>query len=169
MVGDRLVCIRNDRLKKIFNGGLFDVIRAQPHPDKGDCVRLTLASEDFPTRSALTVTVREEFFTGGSEDIDWRELRGQQQFNYGYALTVHKAQGSQWNDVVLFDESRVFGDDRQRWLYTGITRARSKVYLVGSLDAYAMAIKNNEQQARRTHLQTRLRKACAATALSNGP
>jgi exodeoxyribonuclease-5 len=130
MVGDRLVCIRNDRLKKIFNGGLFDVIRAQPHPDKGDCVRLTLASEDFPTRSALTVTVREEFFTGGSEDIDWRELRGQQQFNYGYALTVHKAQGSQWNDVVLFDESRVFGDDRQRWLYTGITRASDRITIV---------------------------------------
>lgn len=130
MTGDRLVCIRNDRTKKIFNGGLFDVVRSQPHPDRSDCVRLTIASEDFPTRSALTVTVREEFFTGGAEDIDWRELRGQQQFNYGYALTVHKAQGSQWNDVVLFDESRVFREDRQRWLYTGITRASERITIV---------------------------------------
>ncbi len=40
----------------------------------------------------------------------------------------------------------------------GITRARAKVYLVGSLDAYAMAVKNNEQEVRRTHLPTRLRK-----------
>jgi exodeoxyribonuclease V alpha subunit len=44
-------------------------------------------------------------------------------------------------------------------VYTGITRARQKVYIVGSLDAYAMAIKNNEQQVRMTHLSTRLRKA----------
>ncbi len=128
--GDRVVCIRNDRTKKIFNGGLFDVVRSQAHPEKGDCMRLTLASEDFPTRSALTVTVREEFFSGGSEEIDWKELRGQQQFNYGYALTVHKAQGSQWNDVVLFDESRVFREDRMRWLYTGITRASERITVV---------------------------------------
>lgn len=47
-------------------------------------------------------------------------------------------------------------------MYTGITRARQKVYLVGSLDAYAMAIKNNEQQIRRTHLRARLRQAVAA-------
>jgi hypothetical protein len=38
-------------------------------------------------------------------------------------LTVHKAQGSQWDDVVLFDESFAFPDNRERWLYTGITRA----------------------------------------------
>ena len=130
MPGDRIVCIRNDRTKKIFNGGLFDVVRSSLHPDKDDCVRLTITSEDFPTRSALTVTVREEFFLGGAEDIDWRELRRQQQFNYGYALTVHRAQGSQWNDVVLFDESRVFGEDRQRWLYTGITRASEQITIV---------------------------------------
>ena len=33
-------------------------------------------------------------------------------FDYGYALTVHKAQGSQWNSVVLFDESAAFREDR---------------------------------------------------------
>jgi len=38
-------------------------------------------------------------------------------------LTVHKSQGSQWDDVVLFDESFAFQDSRARWLYTGITRS----------------------------------------------
>ena len=42
-------------------------------------------------------------------------------------------------------------------VYTGITRARSKVYLVGSTDAYAMAVRNNKTEVRRTHLQARLR------------
>lgn len=128
--GDRLVCIRNDRSKQIFNGGLFEVLRRKASGSKPNCVRLSLTSEDFPTRAAIDVTVREEFFTGGAENIDWKELRRQQQFNYGYALTVHKAQGSQWANVVLFDESRVFGEDRWRWLYTGLTRASESVTVV---------------------------------------
>ena len=128
--GDRLVCIRNDRKKQIFNGGLFEVLDRRLNDRKADQVRLRLTSEDFPTRRAVSVKVREEFFLGGAEDIDWRELRGLQQFNYGYALTVHKAQGSQWNDIVLFDESRVFGEDRWRWLYTALTRASQTVTVV---------------------------------------
>jgi exodeoxyribonuclease-5 len=45
-------------------------------------------------------------------------------------LTVHKAQGSQWDDVVLFDESGAFGESRQRWLYTGVTRAAQRLTVV---------------------------------------
>ena len=48
----------------------------------------------------------------------------------GAAVTIHKAQGSQWDDVYLFDESYVFREDRQRWLYTGITRAAEKITVV---------------------------------------
>ena len=44
-----------------------------------------------------------------------------------YVLTVHKSQGSQWDDVVLFDESFAFQDSRARWLYTGITRAAKRL------------------------------------------
>ena len=51
-------------------------------------------------------------------------------FDYGYALTVHKAQGSQWDSVVLFDESWAFRDNRARWLYTGITRAAERLTIV---------------------------------------
>jgi ATP-dependent exoDNAse (exonuclease V) alpha subunit len=45
-------------------------------------------------------------------------------------LTVHKAQGSQWDDVVLFDESGAFPDNRERWLYTGVTRAAKRLTVV---------------------------------------
>jgi exodeoxyribonuclease-5 len=43
---------------------------------------------------------------------------------------VHKAQGSQWDDVVLFDESFAFPEHRARWLYTGITRAAKRLTIV---------------------------------------
>jgi hypothetical protein len=52
------------------------------------------------------------------------------EFTFGYCLTVHKAQGSQWDNVYLFDESYVFREDRQRWLYTGVTRASEKITVV---------------------------------------
>ena len=49
-------------------------------------------------------------------------------------------------------------------VYTGITRARTKVYLVGSVDAYAMAVNNHNTEVRRTHLPTRLRQALGSKA-----
>ena len=74
--------------------------------------------------------MREEFFEGRGNEVPWKELNGLQQFDYGYALTVHKAQGSQWDSVCLFDESGNFSTDRARWLYTGLTRAAEKITVV---------------------------------------
>jgi exodeoxyribonuclease-5 len=45
-------------------------------------------------------------------------------------MTTHKAQGSQWNDVTVFDESFCFREDRHKWLYTAITRAAQRVTVV---------------------------------------
>ena len=54
-----------------------------------------------------------------------------QEFGYGNALTVHKAQGSQWPSVVVFDESHVFKyRERAKWAYTAVTRAAEKLALV---------------------------------------
>lgn len=50
--------------------------------------------------------------------------------DFGYVLTVHKSQGSQWDDVVVHDESAVFRDAAARWLYTGITRSSDKLTVV---------------------------------------
>jgi exodeoxyribonuclease-5 len=131
-IGDRLVCLRNDKTLGIFNGGLFKVESGlmSPPKDHPDCIRFEVSSEDFQKRAAIEVVVRREFFTGTAEDIPWQELRGTQQFDFGYALTVHKAQGSQWRDVILYDESGTFRDDARRWLYTGLTRASDRVTLV---------------------------------------
>lgn len=127
--GDRLVCLRNDKTCGIFNGGLFtvlDVVEKRRSP----AFTMMLASDDFPNREAIKVKVRREMFTGGFEDLDREQLRGTQQFDYGYALTCHKAQGSQWPDVIVYDESRAFREDAGRWLYTAITRASDQITVV---------------------------------------
>ncbi len=55
-------------------------------------------------------------------------------FDFGYALTVHKAQGSQAKTVILFEERFEKADDNawKRWLYTAVTRARENLYIIGS-------------------------------------
>lgn len=51
-------------------------------------------------------------------------------FEYGYCISCHKAQGSEFDDVVVFDESYAFKEDRNRWLYTAITRARRRLIIL---------------------------------------
>ena len=51
-------------------------------------------------------------------------------FEYAYAITCHKAQGSEFDYVIVFDESWAFGEERRRWLYTAVTRAKEKLIIV---------------------------------------
>lgn len=133
VVDDQLVCLKNDRNKGIFNGGLWRVVellkRRKGHLND-HCIRMHVSSLDFESTEPVEIKVRKEFFEGAGNEIPWRELNGTQQFDYGYALTVHKAQGSQWETVCLFDESSNFQSDRARWLYTGISRAAEKLTVV---------------------------------------
>jgi len=75
----------------------------------GRFLKLRLNPDEGFAGKGVKVSVRPECFTGRIEDFDWPNRKKYDEFDYGYVLTVHKAQGSQWDDVVLFDESfRVF-------------------------------------------------------------
>ncbi|XAI95928.1 ATP-dependent RecD-like DNA helicase [Microcystis phage Mwe-JY26] len=50
--------------------------------------------------------------------------------DWGWAITCHKSQGSQWDEVVVHDESGMFRDDAARWLYTAVTRAAKRLTVV---------------------------------------
>jgi exodeoxyribonuclease-5 len=52
--------------------------------------------------------------------------------DFGYAITVHKFQGSEAKKVVIFQEKNYYWDEEymKRWLYTGITRAKEKIFLI---------------------------------------
>lgn len=51
-------------------------------------------------------------------------------FEYGYCISCHKAQGSEFDNAVVFDESYAFKEDASRWLYTAVTRAKKKLILI---------------------------------------
>lgn len=53
------------------------------------------------------------------------------EFDYGYAITTHRAQGSQWDKVLVIEENFPFkAEEHKRWLYTACTRAAEKLVLV---------------------------------------
>jgi exodeoxyribonuclease-5 len=97
--------------------------------DKFGCLSIEATSLD-EVRDPLTLEVAEEFFVGAEHKMDWRERRKYDEFTFGWAITCHKSQGSQWNDVIVFDESGAFREARSNWLYTAITRAAEKVTVI---------------------------------------
>ena len=128
LAGDKLVCLRNNRRKGLFNGGLWQV--AERPTTRRQILRLRLRPDEGAGAKGVKVSVRPECFTGGVEKLEWPQRKKYDEFDFGYVLTVHKSQGSQWDDVVLFDESFAFPDSRERWLYTGITRAAKRLTVV---------------------------------------
>jgi len=129
VAGETLVCLRNDRKRGLLNGGLWHVDRARK-PRKG-LLRYTLSPDNGEAGKARTVvSINPAFFDGTADALSLAERRRSDEFDYGYVLTVHKAQGSQWDEVMLFDESFAFRENRARWLYTGITRAATKLTVV---------------------------------------
>lgn len=129
VIGDKLICLQNDKDLGIFNGGMFDIQQILTPKYKTNFLHMSVESQD-EDRSPLMVKVHKSFFLDDVGTPDWRTLKGSQQFDYGYALSCHKAQGSQWGSVLIQDESWCFREERWRWLYTSITRASSKITLV---------------------------------------
>lgn len=128
-VDEKLVCLRNDRKLQLFNGGLWRVDRLRK--SNAAAVRLVIEPEDAGvTKRKVDVKIHPFFFEGREDELKWEDRKLFQEFTFGYALTVHKSQGSQWNNVMLFNESGAFGPDRARWLYTGVTRAAEKLTVV---------------------------------------
>ncbi|WP_375669005.1 ATP-dependent RecD-like DNA helicase [Bartonella sp. MR168JLCBS] len=126
--GDKLVCLRNDPTKGLLNGSLWKVMTSQKETVKPS-INLLVKPEESE-RGVAKIKLLKAAFENPDQEISWQLKKRYDDFDYGYALTVHKAQGSQWNNVVLFDESFAFRDMYARWLYTGITRAAERLMIV---------------------------------------
>ena len=122
VAGDKVVCLRNDRDEGLLNGTLWEVTDTEL-VDGMELMSLSIESGGRGT----TVPAHTHYFKGIEDKLVYYEIRDAQCFDYGYALTAHKAQGSQWPNVFVFDESHVFRQNAKRWLYTAITRAAEMI------------------------------------------
>ena len=71
-----------------------------------------------------------DYFASYDEDGEPSGAYTLNRFEYGYCISCHKAQGSEFDNTVIFDESYAFKEDRNRWLYTAITRTKKKLLLL---------------------------------------
>lgn len=147
VAGDRVMTLANSASIDVFNGQQFTVMGAQPAPRRSDVIRLTVADDDGRTRDLDAWASGFRDFTGEKEAK--RNGRGEiAAVTFAQAITCHKSQGSQWDRVLVVDESKVFygaayreaagrlGRDEahreghlqaRRWLYTAVTRAAKQV------------------------------------------
>ena len=134
-VGERLICLKNNREIGVLNG-LMGKVMKEPE-DLGDylSVSIQLENKDKPQQIRIHKVHFDEYKTPGRFDnMTWWEKAAADHFDFAYAITCHKAQGSQWNSVMVNDDG--FGRGRPElrkcWLYTAITRAVDQITLVRS-------------------------------------
>ncbi len=128
--GDKVIQLRNNYDKGAFNG------------DTGIVSSIDLEEQELMV-SFWDHEVRYEF----------HELN---ELALAYAITVHKSQGSEYPVVVMPLTMQHYPMLQRNLLYTGLTRAKKRVVIVGTKKAIAMALRNVEGNARHTRLAQRL-------------
>lgn len=126
--GERVICLRNSRQAGLFNGLTGTLSRMEPPEEGGRIMSADVALDGGDTWSGdarvdqFGAPKTSQIFTPGIELFDW-----------GYALTVHKAQGSEAPNVIVFEECAWMETDdlRRRWRYTAYTRAAERLLIVG--------------------------------------
>jgi len=134
-VGDKVMQIRNDYDKDVFNGDMGRVVAIEPAVGQ-----VLVRIDDREVAYALA-------------ELD--------ELVPAYAITVHKSQGCEYPAVVVPLLTQHYVMLQRNLLYTAVTRGKRLVVLVGSHKAVAIAVRNDKIHERHTHLRHRLA-ACAA-------
>jgi exodeoxyribonuclease-5 len=133
-----MVCKNSKNAPALVNGSFVTCIDSPGDLYDGDAsIDLTVEDEDgkqyklrvnqgtfeehhLRKREAATAAKYDAFDSKRFDEIlDW-----------GWVITAHKSQGSQWDNVIVHDESGMFRDDADKWLYTAVTRAAEELTVV---------------------------------------
>lgn len=115
-VGDRIICLRNDYNRHMFNGQIFEALETEM---VGKYAYATLKDDEGDVRESVKIGMK-SFYSQTPESFDYDQ--DYMIADYAYGITAHKAQGSEWDNVaVLYSPCKHW--DNQRWLYTAVTRA----------------------------------------------
>lgn len=131
--GDKVLQRKNDYALGVYNGEVGRVVGAAPG-------ELTVR---FPSPD-------------GEVDVTYDEDAADN-LSLGYALTVHKAQGSEFPIVIAVLSTQHYPLLRRNLLYTAVTRAKARLHLIASPRAVAVALRNQGDQERRAALVERIR------------
>ena len=157
--GDKIICLRNywdcfsDNEEPLVNGTIgilkdsFLTKRYLPSIVKSTdgLSHIDIIMGDFISDSGMyfhSLEMDKKMIDTGEFSLDWKTVyqlnRNPRtrdipplEFTYGYAITCHKAQGSEWDKVLVIEEKFPFDKiEHARWLYTAVTRSSEKLVLV---------------------------------------
>lgn len=150
--GDICEVMRINTIKDLYGFKFAEVeVRMIDYPDMKpfETVLLldTLSSEtpslNYEESNKLYEAVKEDFADEKSKYKQFLGVKKNKYFNalqvkFSYAMTCHKSQGGQWNTVFIEQPYLPEGPSVEylRWLYTAVTRAQNKLYLIGFKDEY---------------------------------
>ena len=133
--GDKVMNLRNNYQKEVYNGDIGTILSIDPGG------------------SGITIDFYGRLVEYALEETDDLTL--------GYAISVHKSQGSEYPVVILPLITRHYVMLQRNLVYTAITRAQSLVILLGSQKALSIALGNNKPEMRLSGLSERLRSLAA--------
>lgn len=133
-----LVCKNSKKIPTLVNGSFVECIEAPSELYEGD------ASFTMKIRDETGVDYNMQVYQGTFEEHTLRQRDGatapkfqafdskrmDEILDWGWVITTHKSQGSQWDNVVVHDESGRFREDADKWLYTAVTRAANELTVV---------------------------------------
>lgn len=119
VAGDKLVCLRNNHDAGFYNGSTMVAT--------SDAWREGSRAFVFVERDGVRERVRMDLaaIAGAGAGNDYKAIS----LDYAWALTCHKAQGSQWGKVMVIDESDVAREHARAWAYTATSRASHQLVL----------------------------------------
>jgi exodeoxyribonuclease-5 len=138
--GERIICLKNNHSNGIMNGMIGTVMWVMPG-DYG-LYRMTIKMDGFNDPHECMVSNN---CFGQSEYPDLHHINNKQKgyanekgfasidyFDFGYASSVHKSQGSEWDRIIFFEQRTKHWDENiyTRLLYTGVTRASKKLFVI---------------------------------------
>jgi len=113
--GDRMICTRNIRRYGMFNGGMFEIVKVVKPGTRRFIV--DIVTDEGLMLHGVTIAIGEDPMSVEMDTISC---------DYGYVITVHKFQGSEAENVLVFEECHPDWN-RSRWCYTAATRASKKL------------------------------------------
>lgn len=144
--GERIVCLKNNHDLGIMNGQLFKI---SFHMPSSSSYFYNFDIMDEMQNVYSVVTLKEIFNKANHSDIILNEgheypkeylkkefpgMGSCNFFDFGYAITVHKSQGSEWDKVILIDNEYIRDETfYSKWLYTAITRAKKKLLIINNI------------------------------------
>ena len=132
MIGEKLICCRNSVTNPAVVNGTIVTVTGAPDEliDGSDAFSIKYEDDEGIARHSLVYqglfeehkAKKRDHFTADKREA-FQSRKRNEHFDWAWAITCHKSQGSSWPDVCVHDESGVFREDSAKWLYTAITRS----------------------------------------------